>query len=374
MIINSFLDSSFFIIPVLLIFIVFIIRQFHSKPNNVEESMDSLHSFLNKYGHHLSHLIYLKDKNVFWAQDEKVLIMYRQIGRKRIVLGDPIGEEAHMKDAIKEFLKDCEKKKLTPVFYKISKNHLHLYHEFGYQFLKLGEEAIVHVHDFTLKGKQWAKLRTRKNKFERKGFTIQIVQPPYSNYFLSQLKDISDSWLSGRKEKSFSVGFFDEEYVSRFKIALLYNPEGEIIAFATLPEINIDGKKSIHIDLMRYKNNSPHGTMDVLFLEIFLWAKEKGYHYCSLGFAPLANVGDTPYAHLKEKMAKLLFMHNTFQYNFKGLKEYKGKFAPSWESNYLAYKRSFLPMLILQIILLVNKKPKLKASYQSFKTVNEKVG
>lgn len=372
MFINSFVDLSLLLFTVVFLLFLFFIPKIHSKPNVLEEGSDQLEAFFRKYGHHLSHLIFLRDKEVFWTQNEKVLIMFRQIGRKRIVLGDPIGEEAFIKAGIEEFLKDCDKRKLIPVFYQISKDKLHHYHEFGYQFLKLGEEAIVNVHNFTLNGKQWAKLRTRRNKFERKGFKVQIVQPPYSKHLLSQLEDISNSWLGGRKEKSFSVGFFDEEYVSRFKIALLYDPEGEIIAFATLPELRIDRKDSIHIDLMRYKNNSPHGTMDVLFLEIFLWAKENGYYYCSLGFAPLANVGHSPHCHLKEKVAKLLFMHNTFQYNFKGLKEYKGKFASIWEPKYLAYKGSFLPMLILQIILLIHKKPKLKPSYQSFKPINEK--
>jgi phosphatidylglycerol lysyltransferase len=41
------------------------------------------------------------------------------------------------------------------------------------------------------------------------------------------------------------------------------------------PSIATDYKKSITIDLMRKLADSPHGTMDVLFIHIFKWAKEK---------------------------------------------------------------------------------------------------
>jgi phosphatidylglycerol lysyltransferase len=43
-------------------------------------------------------------------------------------------------------------------------------------------------------------------------------------------------------------------------------------------------------------------------------------------------------------------------YNFKGLKEFKSKFASRWEPKYLAYKKTFLPVTILQLLFLINYK------------------
>lgn len=307
-----------------------------------------------KGGNHLSHLILLQDKDVYWAQDGRVLIAYKKIGNKLVILGDPIGEESSIQAAIREFNKYSKSIGLTPVFYQISPRFMHYYHDTGYRFLKLGEEAIVNLGKFTLEGKQGAKLRTRLNKFTRNSYTFKVINPPYSNDLLSELKVISDLWLGDQKEKGFSVVSFSEEYVSCFPIALLSDPEGNIVAFATLAN---DYKKTMTIDLMRKSSDSPHGTMDVLFIHIFKWANERGYQYCSLGMAPLAHVGDSPFSFKKEKLARVAFLHGNSFYKFKGLKEFKSKFACTWEPKYLAYKKSFLPIVVIQLLLLINSQP-----------------
>jgi phosphatidylglycerol lysyltransferase len=307
-----------------------------------------------KGGNHLSHLILLQDKDVYWAQDGRVLIAYKKIGNKLVILGDPIGEESSIQAAIREFNKYSKSIGLTPVFYQISPRFMHYYHDTGYRFLKLGEVAIVNLDKFTLEGKQGAKLRTRLNKFTRNSYTFKVINPPYSNDLLSELKVISDSWLGDQKEKGFSVVSFSEEYVSCFPIALLSDPEGNIVAFATLAN---DYKKTMTIDLMRKSSDSPHGTMDVLFIHIFKWAKERGYLHCSLGMAPLAHVGDSPFSFKKEKLARVAFLHGNSFYKFKGLKEFKSKFACTWEPKYLAYKKSFLPIVVIQLLLLINSQP-----------------
>ncbi|WP_243293040.1 phosphatidylglycerol lysyltransferase domain-containing protein [Bacillus sp. FJAT-47783] len=329
--------------------------------------------FFNEHSNHLSHLLFLKDKEVFWAQNQQVLFMYRRIGNQLIVLGDPIGPKSFVEKGIEQFLSFCHSNQLTPAFYQVSKESMPLYEKHGFRFFKLGEEAKVNVENFSMRGKYWAKLRTRKNKFDRKGYRFHIKYPPFSQSLLNDLAKISKSWLGNRSEKSFSVSFFDEEYVSKFPVALLTNPDGEIIAFATLAE-EAKTKKKLHIDIMRYNRNSPHGTMDVLFVSIFQWACDHGYHFCGLGVAPLANVGETKEARKCEKIAHFLFEHSKYHYNFKGLKEYKGKFSPIWEPKYLAYKKSLLFVLILQIIKIVHQTPTVQATMKRWKEVfKEKV-
>jgi phosphatidylglycerol lysyltransferase len=315
-------------------------------------------SFLKENGgNHLSHLILLQDKKVFWAQQKKVLITYKQIANKTVVLGDPIGEESLIQGAIKEFCDYSKSKGLKPIFYQISPKFMHYYHELGYRFLKLGEVGLVNLPNFSLEGKQGAKLRTRLNKFSRNCYTFNVMYPPYSEELLSKLKLVSDSWLGTQYEKGFSVVSFSEEYISCFPIALLKDPDGNIIAFSTLA---MDYKNNISIDLMRKCANSPHGTMDVLFIHIFKWAKEKGYLNCSLGMAPLSNVGNHKDPFLSERIMRLAYLYGSIFYNFKGLKEFKNKFADRWEPKYLVYKKTFLPAMFMQLILLINATPNSK--------------
>ncbi len=323
--------------------------------SKTEHKDERVLSFLEKNGgNHASHLILLRDKELFWAVDEKVLIAYKKIANKLVVLGDPIGDETYIVDAIKEFHGYCDKLRLTPVFYQISAPYMHYYHETGFSFMKLGEEGIVDVKSFSLAGKQGAKLRTKFNKFTRENFHFRVITPPYSHSLLAELRAISEEWLGDQKEKGFSVVSFSEEYVSSYPVALLTNAGGRVVAFATLAT---DYKDTVTIDLMRKSTSSSYGTMDVLFIHIFQWVKEHGYQYCSLGMAPLANVGQTKYSITAEKWIRFIFLHGNTLYKFKGLQEFKGKFTSSWEPKYLAYKKSPLILVIIQLILLINQPP-----------------
>lgn len=322
--------------------------------NQVHVDYDELLLFLKKNGgNHISHLIFLQDKQQFWRKDLNVLIVYKKILDKYVVLGDPIGEESNFHIAIKAFNEFCKVKRVKPLYYQVNPRYMHLYHEVGYRFIKLGEEALVDLNNFSIEGKRGAKLRTRLNKFTRNGFTFSVVEPPHTSQLITEIKRISNCWLGEEKEKGFSVVSFSDGYVSRFPIALLCNAQGKIIAFATLAN---DYKHTIAIDLMRNCKNSPHGTMDVLFTNIIMWAKDAGYHNCSLGFAPLANVGNCKQSFMSEKIIHFVYRYGNKKYNFKGLKEFKGKFATDWEPKYLAYKKSFLPIVFLQLVLLINRK------------------
>lgn len=322
--------------------------------NQVTVHYDELHSFLKeKGGNHVSHLIFLKDKEQFWTKDRNTLIVYKQVFNKLVVLGDPIGDEANFQHAIKQFNEYCKLKNMKPIFYQTSPRYMQYYHDSGYRFVKLGEEAIVNLSEFSLEGKKGAKLRTRINKFTRNGFTFSVVEPPHSQALYKEIKRISDSWLGEEKEKGFSVVSFKEDYVSRFPIALLNDPDGNVIAFSTLAT---DYKHTLTIDLMRKGKQSPHGTMDVLFIHIFEWAKNNGYRNCSLGMAPLANVGNCKHSFISERIIRYVYLYGNKKYNFKGLREFKSKFATNWEPKYLAYKKSFLPIIFLQLVFLINLK------------------
>ena len=337
-----------------------------------ELQMEQIISFIKENGgSHLSHLILLQDKDVFWAQQQKVLIIYRQIGNKLVVLGDPLGNEALFSDAINEFHRFSERLGAKPIFYQTTPNFMHNYHDAGFRFLKLGEEGIVNLQNFTLEGKKGAKLRTRLNKFTRNGHVFRVIHPPYTDDLLTDLKRISDSWLGNQREKGFSVVSFSQEYVSSFPIALLYDPTGQIIAFATLAT---DCKQTLIIDLMRKSSDSPHGTMDVLFIQIFKWAKENGYQRCSLGVAPLANVGSSKYSFKSEKLLRLAYLHGSSLYKFQGLREFKSKFACTWEPKYLAYKKTTPPVVIVQLLLLINSQPHPKYVVKKFKYLFTKAG
>ncbi|MDQ0049886.1 phosphatidylglycerol lysyltransferase [Paenibacillus polymyxa] len=323
-----------------------------------EAGIEKLTQFLAKEdGNLLTHLLYLGDKNFYWAQNDQILIPYSRVRHKLIVLGDPVGNKNLVGAAIQEFQRYADQYALTVVFYQATPEYLSIYHENGYKFFKLGEEALVPLTTFTLSGKSKQNLRTAKNKSSREGQIFEVLTPPYRSELLSELRQISDEWLGDRKEKAYSLGWFNEVYIQRSPLTLLRNAEGHILAFATLAPA-YDQNKVISIDLMRHLNDTPNGTMDVLFVRIIEWAIEQGYSYFNLGMSPLSSVGENQNAHREEKLARLVFRYGGHWYGFEGLRRYKEKFSPEWQARYLAYPAGMaLPMLTLDLVRLVSRRP-----------------
>jgi phosphatidylglycerol lysyltransferase len=161
--ISSIILLSFFI------FCLCIFLRYDQKPI-IGASFDAafVESFIRKFGGStLSHLLFLKDKQVFIAQDESVLISYRQKGNKYIVLGDPIGEEVLFESGLDEFIAAVNERRGRVIFYQTSDRFMTYFHDRGYRFFKIGEEAKVCLKSFTIEGKKAAKLRSTINLLEK---------------------------------------------------------------------------------------------------------------------------------------------------------------------------------------------------------------
>lgn len=322
-------------------------------------------------GNTLSHLTFLQDKQLFIANNKSVLLSYRLKGSNLYVLGDPFGSEKNLEGGLDEFLLYAKKEGKTPIFYQVTEKFLTTFKERGYKLFKIGEEAKVSLEQFTIEGKKSGKFRTTLNKFNREGYQFEVVSPPFSKELLNELRMVSDEWLNGRKEKSFSVSSFSEEYISFFPVSLLRDENKRLIAFASLPS-NYQENATLSIDLMRYTNDSPAGSMDMVFISTFIWAKNSGYSSCSLGLSPLSNVGVEDHASLMEKVARYAFLNGCRFYNFKGLRNYKAKFATEWSPRYIAYKRVSFIYVIVQIISLVKQEPNSKRLFLVRKLFNQK--
>ncbi len=306
-------------------------------------------------------LAFLNDKLLYYyIENEKDLVAFQFAleDGKAIVMGDPIGPKEYFPKAINEFIKEAESKNLIPLFYEIGQELTLLLHELGYEFMKFGETAKVNLTEFGLVGKSGRKFRAVINRGENSGYSFKIMSPPFSNEFMDELENISNAWLSGREEKGFSLGFFDRDYLSLAPVACVLDKSGKVQAFANFLVCNTKTESSI--DLMRYDPQTErNGIMDYLFVQIFLYMKEKGVVYFDLGMAPLSNVGQNDHSFVEEKLAFLVYTFATRFYSFGGLRKYKEKFSPSWEARYLSYpKDSNLLFNLLTIYKVDNRKVK----------------
>ncbi|MFC4617157.1 bifunctional lysylphosphatidylglycerol flippase/synthetase MprF [Camelliibacillus cellulosilyticus] len=330
--------------------------KFHKQMPGEAPNRQKLKDFLHQYGGHvLSHLGFLCDKRFFFSEDQKAMLLFSKVGKRLIVLGDPFGEPASFPALLEAFHRAADQFGYYCVFYQIQGGNMAMYHDIGYRFFKLGEEAVVNLDTFTISGKKNAGLRATFNRFEREGYTFSVQEPPFTREFLEELQAVSDAWIGKKKEKGFSIGHFNEQYLSQAPIAVLSNASGDIIAFMNLMPVYQPG--GLSVDLMRYMPDAPSGVMDAMFIHLFNWAKEKDYRYFNMGMAPLSNVGLSAQAFLSERIAAAIFNNINYMYSFRGLRQFKNKYHPDWTGKYLAFRKNrSLPGSMLVVTRLIGKK------------------
>jgi len=282
-----------------------------------------------------ANLALLGDKVFLLNQKKTAFIMYRVEGRSWIALGDPIGPQDEWIELIWQFREICDRNEGWPVFYELGHQYLYLYLDLGLKLLKLGEVARVPLETFSLEGAARKELRYTKRKFEKDGFSFNVIPAEEIPAYLPKLKQISDAWLSlkNTREKSFSLGFFNENYLRYFPAGVVIKDE-QILAFSNIWQGA--GRLECSIDLMRHLPGAPNGLMEYLFVELMRWGKEQGYRWFNLGMAPLSGLENHELAPLWNRLGAFIFRHGEHFYNFKGLRQYKNKFDPVWEPRYLA--------------------------------------
>ena len=298
-------------------------------------------------------LAFLGDKALLFDDERAAFVMYGVHGRTWVVLGDPVGPIDHLTTVIKRFLERCQDFGGVPVFYEVTPAHLHRYADFGLTFVRLGEEAKVDLHAFTLEGGHAARFRQALRRLERERGTFRLIEASDVTAILPELRLVSDEWLAAKAaaEKGFSLGYFEENYVRRFPVAVIER-NGRIEAFANVwPGA---GGVELSIDLMRHRREIPNGVMEALFVHLMLWGKEHGYQWFSLGMAPLSGFEPSPVASMWSRMGAFIYEHGSSLYNFQGLRAFKEKFNPVWEPRYLACPSELrLPLILADISALV---------------------
>jgi phosphatidylglycerol lysyltransferase len=281
-----------------------------------------------------ANLALLGDKTLLFNAERTACIMFQNSGNSWVAMGDPIGPEELGEALAWEFLERCDGMAVSPVFYQVTPQRLPLYIDLGLTLSKLGEEARVELTSFGLEGSARADLRQAQRRAIRDGASFEMLPHTQVPAVLAQLRAVSDSWLEDKKtaEKRFSLGFFDEAYVSHFDVGVVRS-KGAIVAFANLWR---GGSAELSVDLMRYDGDAPKGVIDYMLVECMLWGKANGFRWFNLGMAPLSGLEDHALAPAWHKLGRMVQRYGENFYNFEGLRKFKEKFDPVWRPRYLA--------------------------------------
>ena len=318
------------------------------------EPTEHLRSMVQKSSDPRAWLALQQDKHLL-IDAQQNFIMHARTPEYAICLRGPVGiptmRPEHRNALLAEFLTRSSANFKHAVFYQVDEEALAAVNRvsnkpfFAY---KLGEEAIIDLSHFSLTGPSFAGLRQGIRKAERSGLHFEFC-PSGDAAIIAQCAVVSAQWLArrGASEKRFSLGRFHESALLGLPLALIYS-DTELVAFANV--LQSADRNLLAIDLMRSIDSAPRGTMDLLFARLLEWGKTSGYQEFSFGMAPLKNVCADAVAHSGQwlKIAAVVSAKAERFYNFRGVREYKEKWQPTWRPRYLLVpaRRHALPALI----------------------------
>lgn len=270
------------------------------------------------------------DKKYYFGDGLDGFIAYKVVGSVAYGLADPIA--ANQAKLLNQFLGWTKEHRLKTCFLPVDKSSQEIYKTASMDLMQIGSSALVDIQNFinsTSSDKWW---RWKINRGKKAGYTYRMATPPHSSEKIHQLKDVSDAWLQreGREERAFALGYFDDKYLQQCVIHYLVDSNGKIIAFTNQLPLFFNSPVAT-VDLLRFMPDASDALPYLLYNTIHEISKNQSkYQFFDLGFVPFAKAKGPALA-----IARVLA---TGRFSSKGLEQFKNKFDPQWQANYLAYE------------------------------------
>lgn len=282
-------------------------------------------------------------------------VPYRVMNGCAIALGDPFGDPLQVLNAVEAFVELCRRYDWLPAFYQVTARHVDVFRQANMKVFKIGEDAVVDLTSFSLKGKAFQDLRTAINKMTRVGIIFEEydTQSTDEDDILTQLAEITEDWLDAHhgEEKGFAMGQYAPGTALFADSRMFLARDGEtdsVLAFVSFVPIHggIDAPRPTGhasgwgLDLMRRRTSAANGVMDFLIASAAVQFQSEGAEIMSLGLSPLADSEDEEALEGGEwldRLRAILFERFNQFYHFKGLNSFKSKFAPGWEPRYMVF-------------------------------------
>lgn len=306
----------------------------------------------------LAYLTLEKDKEYFFGSNTEGFIAYKVIDNIAVCMGNPIYQEGTLGVLYKEFIHFCKKKSYKVCFCSISNEFSMFLKEHGFSVSKYGEEALIDLNVYELKGSSTSKLRQKLRRAEKFGITVmEYIPKEYRDYNLEEkILHISEQWLANKNGKmGFSLGDLnlDKPLGRRYFVAI----DEMKNLHAVLMFSPFEHGEGYFLDVMRRSFEAVPGVMEKSIIDAAMKMKAEGIKVISLGLAPLAGIEiEGVKCTTLEKGMHFMYKNFSQGYDFKNLHDYKKKFAPTlWKSRYIAHESSLSPIRVVYAMIKARK-------------------
>lgn len=331
-----------------------LIKPYISKNAVTDAEKEIANGLLEKYGK--SSLDYFKiyfDKLLFISQNSNSFLAYRITGNFAVVLENPVAKNnAEAKQCIIEFDHFCYEAGLKSIYYRVPEENLEMYKSLGKKYFFVGQEGVVDLTGFNLEGGSKKSLRNGLKKISDLDLKTTINLPPIKDGLLQKIQSVSDEWLeeTGREEILFSQGIFLWDELKKQTIITIENKEEKVIAFLNIiPDYT---KEEGTYDLIRKTADAPNGIIDFILIELFNYLKSQNLTAVNIGLAPMSGI-ENPTT-IQERSMKYVYEKVKSFSHYKGLRDFKEKFSPSWHNQYIVFSDDYdliqIPRILSKVI------------------------
>ena len=301
-----------------------------------------IRALLEAYGEQdsLGYFATRRDKAVVFSPSGKAAVTYRVEAGVCLASGDPVGDREAWPHAIAAWLDVARRHAWAPAAMGASEDGAKAFARAGLGALQLGDEAILHVADFDLDGRDMRVTRQAVHRVRRTGAHCRVRRhATLTDEEMEEVVDKADAWRDTETERGFSMAL-DRLGDPADGDCLLVEALGEDGRLLALLSFVPWGRDGVSLDLMRRDRSAPNGVMEFMVAELCAAAPKLGVRRISLNFAVFrsafeegARIGAGPVLRLWRRL--LLFFSRWWQ--LEALYRSNAKYHPEWYPRFICY-------------------------------------
>ena len=315
------------------------------RPGLAADAEQRLRAMLESFGNRdsLGYFALRGDKTAIFSPTGKAAVVYRVVGGVTLAAGDPLGDPEAWPGAIQAWLDEADRYAWTPGVIGASEDGAIAYKRAGLDSLELGDEAVLHLDEFSLEGRSMRAVRQAVNRVRRAGYTLDIArQRDLTPTELDEARATAESLRGEDVERGFSMalGRLGDPSDPELVVARARDGQGRLVAVLTFVPWGRDG---LSLDLMRRSRDSENGTVEFVVVTLVERARSLGVTRISLNFAVFrsvfergARVGAGPVLRLWHRV--LLVASRWWQ--IESLYRANAKYQPEWVPRFLCFRRA----------------------------------
>ncbi len=292
--------------------------------------MDRAKSFLKVWPH---------DKQYFFDDSGRAGLAFHVYRGVALCVGDPVGDPKRFKPLLRNFQSLCFNNDWSLALVHVGDKRRRLYEAQGLNLQKLGQEAVLDLNHFQNEVAGTKYFRQISNKFNKQGYSCELLSPPHHEAVLARLQLISNDWLEqgGRVERGLAMGYYTNAYMAQCQVLVVRDAAGTIQGFINLLPAAFDRQEADY-DLLRHAQGSPGNINDFMLMQLIAQLAADGYQRLNLGLCPLAGLDEDSERSLIDNVMQFAYANGDRFYSFSGLRKFKAKYEPEWQDRYIAYQ------------------------------------